>query len=103
MEAFFKKKPQSSSAAAAADNAPVANVTMFDAAAKRPSYVPWIEKYRPSRVEDVSHQVEVVQALRSSVESGQVPHLLMYGPPGTGKTSTVLALAKDLFGPDFYR
>ena len=29
--------------------------------------------------------------------------MLMYGPPGTGKTSTVLALAKDLFGADFYR
>ena len=32
-----------------------------------------------------------------------MPHLLMYGPPGTGKTSTVLALAKDLFGADFFR
>ena len=41
--------------------------------------------------------------MRNSVQSGQVPHLLMYGPPGTGKTSTVLALAKDLFGADFYR
>ena len=27
----------------------------------------------------------------------------MYGPPGTGKTSTVLALAKELFGQDFYK
>lgn len=27
----------------------------------------------------------------------------MYGPPGTGKTSTILALAKEMFGPDFYR
>ena len=44
-----------------------------------------------------------MQALKKSVEIGQVPHLLMYGPPGTGKTSTVLALAKDLFGADFYR
>ena len=34
----------------------------------------------------------------------------MYGPPGTGKTSTILALAKQLYGyeyfsylsPDFY-
>jgi hypothetical protein len=25
-------------------------------------------------------------------------HLLFYGPPGTGKTSTILALARDLFG-----
>ena len=76
---------------------------MFDMAASRPRYVPWIEKYRPTRIEDVSHQLEVVSALKNSVESGQVPHLLMYGPPGTGKTSTVLALAKDLFGADFYK
>lgn len=25
--------------------------------------------------------------------------MLFYGPPGTGKTSTILALARDLFGP----
>lgn len=29
--------------------------------------------------------------------------MLFYGPPGTGKTSTILALAKELFGPDLYR
>jgi len=79
------------------------NADMFDTAALKPKYVPWVEKYRPAKVEDVSHQVEVVNALRQSVSSGQVPHLLLYGPPGTGKTSTVLALAKDLFGADFYR
>ncbi len=33
----------------------------------------------------------------------QLPHLLFYGPPGTGKTSAILALAKDLFGPQMYR
>jgi len=27
----------------------------------------------------------------------------MYGPPGTGKTSTVLALAKEMFGKNFYK
>ena len=27
----------------------------------------------------------------------------MYGPPGTGKTSTVLAMAKELFGKEFYK
>lgn len=27
----------------------------------------------------------------------------MYGPPGTGKTSIILALAKDMFGLDFYK
>jgi DNA polymerase III delta prime subunit len=29
--------------------------------------------------------------------------MLFYGPPGTGKTSTILALAKELFGPELYR
>jgi replication factor C subunit 2/4 len=29
--------------------------------------------------------------------------MLFYGPPGTGKTSTFLALAKSLFGPQLFR
>ncbi|EDN07794.1 activator 1 37 kDa subunit [Histoplasma mississippiense (nom. inval.)] len=33
----------------------------------------------------------------------KLPHMLFYGPPGTGKTSTILALAKSLYGPQLYR
>jgi replication factor C subunit 2/4 len=29
--------------------------------------------------------------------------MLFYGPPGTGKTSTILALAKELYGPEMMR
>lgn len=29
--------------------------------------------------------------------------MLFYGPPGTGKTSTILALARELYGPDNFR
>jgi replication factor C subunit 2/4 len=29
--------------------------------------------------------------------------MLFYGPPGTGKTSTILALAKELYGPDMIK
>ncbi|KAH0595369.1 hypothetical protein MHUMG1_07121 [Metarhizium humberi] len=29
--------------------------------------------------------------------------MLFYGPPGTGKTSTILALAKELFGPEMMK
>ncbi|GAM20634.1 hypothetical protein SAMD00019534_038090 [Acytostelium subglobosum LB1] len=64
---------------------------------------PWVSKYRPKTVDDVSHQDEVVKALKRSLETGNLPHLLFYGPPGTGKTSTVLAVAMDLYGPELYK
>ena len=48
--------------------------------------IPWVEKYRPEKVEDVSHQNEVVQTLKSAIDNGgSIPHLMFYGPPGTGQ------------------
>lgn len=29
--------------------------------------------------------------------------MLFYGPPGTGKTTTALAIAHQLFGPELYK
>jgi replication factor C subunit 2/4 len=39
----------------------------------------------------------------ASAHPFQLPHMLFYGPPGTGKTSTILALAKQLYGPEMMR
>ena len=38
--------------------------------------------------------------LSRTLQSSNLPHMLFYGPPGTGKTSTILALAKQLYGPE---
>ncbi|CAD8101148.1 unnamed protein product [Paramecium primaurelia] len=65
--------------------------------------LPWVEKYRPNKIEDLAYQEEVVQSLQGVLKTGNLPHLLLHGPPGTGKTSTIIALAKQLFGPDFWR
>ncbi|KAJ2879402.1 Subunit of heteropentameric Replication factor C (RF-C) [Coemansia asiatica] len=62
--------------------------------------IPWVEKYRPKNINDVTAQEEVVQVLRKSLETKNLPHLLFYGPPGTGKTSTILALTRDMYGPE---
>jgi|LauGreDrversion4_2_1035121.scaffolds.fasta_scaffold490393_1 replication factor C subunit 2/4 len=60
------------------------------------SIQPWVEKYRPNKLDDVVYQTNVVNALKSTKITGKMPHLLLYGPPGTGKTSTILAVRKYL-------
>lgn len=59
---------------------------------------PWVEKYRPRSVGDVSHQGAVTAALEKAVESHSLPHLLFYGPPGTGKTTLAMAVCRSMFG-----
>ena len=54
-------------------------------------------------VKKMTMKPQVTNTLKGAIATGVLPHLLFYGPPGTGKTSTVLALARTLFGPDTYK
>ena len=53
---------------------------------------PWVEKYRPNKLDDIVYQENIIKALKRTKETGKMQHLLFYGPPGTGKTSTILAV-----------
>ena len=63
--------------------------------------IPWVEKYRPRTLDDVSSQPFVVRTLKKFVQKRSMPHLIFTGPAGTGKTSAAWALIHDLLGKDF--
>ncbi|KAL3936360.1 MAG: hypothetical protein SGBAC_008306 [Bacillariaceae sp.] len=60
--------------------------------------LPWVEKYRPQRLEDLVAHEEIINIITNLIDSDNLPHLLLYGPPGTGKTSTIVAAAKRMYG-----
>eukprot|EP01059_Diplonema_ambulator_P019966 TRINITY_DN33646_c0_g1_i1.p1 TRINITY_DN33646_c0_g1~~TRINITY_DN33646_c0_g1_i1.p1 ORF type:complete len:346 (+),score=113.14 TRINITY_DN33646_c0_g1_i1:57-1094(+) len=59
--------------------------------------LPWIEKYRPSSVDEILSHTEIITTITKLADQNQLPHLLLYGPAGTGKTSTVMAMAKRIY------
>ncbi|XP_053204846.1 replication factor C subunit 5-like [Panonychus citri] len=59
--------------------------------------LPWVEKYRPNTLDELISHVDIVSTINKFIKEKRIPHLLFYGPPGTGKTTTILAIAKQLY------
>ncbi|XP_055957625.1 replication factor C subunit 5 isoform X1 [Patella vulgata] len=58
-----------------------------------------VEKYRPKQLDDLISHADIINTISKFVKEDRLPHLLFYGPPGTGKTSTILAVAKQIYSP----
>lgn len=95
MASFFDNKARAAAAASGSKTKP-------NEAVKPPQAQPWTEKYRPKTLDAVSSQDSTTTILKRMVNASNLPHLLLYGPPGTGKTTSVLALCRELFGPELF-
>jgi len=56
--------------------------------------IPWVEKYRPDRFENIVLDENNEKIFKNIVDFNLFPNLLFYGPPGTGKTTTIINLIK---------
>ena len=58
----------------------------------------WIEKYRPHEFDEIIGQDKNINMLNKMISNGSLPHLLFHGKSGTGKTSTIMSIAKKIYG-----
>jgi replication factor C subunit 3/5 len=57
--------------------------------------IPFVEKYRPVKFDDIVLDPLNKQIFKNIIETGHFPNLLFYGPPGTGKTTTIINLVNS--------
>lgn len=60
--------------------------------------IPWVEKYRPKNSNEILLEPFIKQKIEKILETKSIPNLIITGEPGTGKTSTILFLAKQIYG-----
>ena len=56
----------------------------------------WVEKYRPTNVDECILPTAIKDNLREFVAQGDIPNLILSGGPGVGKTTAAKALIEEL-------
>lgn len=63
--------------------------------------IPWVEKYRPKNSREILLEPFIKQKIEKILETKSIPNMIITGEPGTGKTSTILFLAKQVYGDKY--
>jgi replication factor C subunit 2/4 len=63
--------------------------------------IPWVEKYRPKNSDEILLEPFIKQKIEKILETKSIPNMIITGEPGTGKTSTILFLARQIYGDKY--
>jgi superfamily I DNA/RNA helicase len=63
--------------------------------------IPWIEKYRPLKLEDVIADENILTEMNNIIKNKNIPNMIFTGTPGIGKTTTILCRIKYMI--EFYK
>lgn len=66
--------------------------------------IPLAERIRPHTLDELAGQKHLAgkgSILRTAIENGRIPSMILWGPPGTGKTTLANIIANTLHAPFF--
>lgn len=69
---------------------------MFEFKQEQINHSLWVEKYRPSKLDDYVGNEHLKNKVSGYIESEDVPHLLFFGKAGTGKTTLAKLIVNSI-------
>ena len=69
---------------------------MFEYKEENINHSLWVEKYRPTKLEDYVGNEHLKTKVSVFIENNDIPHLLLYGKAGTGKTTLAKLIVNSI-------